>query len=36
MKGNQSLGIIRNKFVFYTENKIKLEKRKNRFKIIDR
>ena len=36
MKSNQTLGILRNRFVFYTENKMKMEKKKNRFKVIDR
>lgn len=36
MKNNQTIGILRNKFTYYTENKQKLERRKNRFKVMDR
>lgn len=36
IKSTPTLGILRNRFTFYTDNKQKMEKKKNRFKVIDR
>ncbi len=36
MKSAPTLGIVRNRFTFYMDNKQKMEKKKNRFKVIDR